>query len=139
MLIFKFNFRKVEGSLKVKEIAGGGTTTTVLCDQTLTLWRKGGDPAPCPSNLPFSVALPTMFSNERGSWVRDPPPFLPLPTHEMTGYLHMCPRAYHTHTHIHTHTRSAVVSPADVRGTPERAPRLHYERRLQHNGGGEQE
>jgi hypothetical protein len=73
-----FMIKKVEGSLKVKEIAEGGTTTTVLCDETLVLWRKDVDPAlSCPPlNLPFSIALPTMFSNEHGSWVRDLPPSL---------------------------------------------------------------
>ncbi|KAH9979916.1 hypothetical protein BGW80DRAFT_1163470 [Lactifluus volemus] len=65
---------RVEGSLKVKEIAEGGTTTTVLCDETLVLWRKDVDPAaPCPPPiLPFSVALPTKFSNEYGSWPLPP-------------------------------------------------------------------
>ncbi|KAI0301225.1 hypothetical protein B0F90DRAFT_1628688 [Multifurca ochricompacta] len=49
-----------------------GTTTTVLCSEALTLWRKGVDPGPCPSSFPFSVALPTTFSDERGSWSLPP-------------------------------------------------------------------
>ncbi|KAI0249064.1 hypothetical protein BJV78DRAFT_1231044 [Lactifluus subvellereus] len=63
---------RIEGSLKVKEIAGGGTTTTALCDKTLTLWHKDVGPAPCPSRLPFSIALPTTFSDEHGSWSLPP-------------------------------------------------------------------
>ena len=53
----------------MKEIAGGGTTTTTLCNSTLMLWRKDEDLRPCPLSLPFHIALPTMFSDERGSWV----------------------------------------------------------------------
>ena len=57
----------------MKEVAGGGTTTTVLCDETLTLWRKDSDLQPCPFSFPFSIPLPTTFSDEHGSWVRDSP------------------------------------------------------------------
>jgi hypothetical protein len=56
----------------MKEVAEGGTTTTVLCDETLTLWRKDVDLRPCPSSLPFSIALPTEFRDEHGTWVRHP-------------------------------------------------------------------
>lgn len=62
--------KKVEGLLKVKEIAGGGTTKTVLCDQTIALWRRDVDPYPCPFSLPFRIPLPTAFRDEHGSWVR---------------------------------------------------------------------
>jgi len=62
---------QVEGLLKVKEHAGRGTMTTMVCGETLTLWSKNGDERPCPCSLPFSVALPTVFSDERGSWVCD--------------------------------------------------------------------
>jgi len=63
---------RVEGLLKVKEIAGGGTTTTTLCNATLMLWHKDEDVRPCPLNLPFHIVLPTMFSDERGSWSLPP-------------------------------------------------------------------
>ncbi|KAI0269976.1 hypothetical protein BC834DRAFT_864329 [Gloeopeniophorella convolvens] len=59
---------RVEGTLKVKEVAGGGTTTSVLCSETRTLWRRGVDPDPCPPSLPFSVALPATFTDERGTY-----------------------------------------------------------------------
>jgi hypothetical protein len=57
--------------LKVKEHAGRGTMTTMVCGETLALWSKDVDEWPCPCSLPFSVALPTVFSDERGSWVCD--------------------------------------------------------------------
>ncbi|KAI0000294.1 hypothetical protein BJV77DRAFT_939272 [Russula vinacea] len=63
---------RVEGLLKVKEVAGGGTTTTVLCNETLTLWRKDSDLQPCPFSFPFSIPLPTTFSDEHGSWALPP-------------------------------------------------------------------
>ena len=62
---------QVEGLLKVKEHAGRGTMTTMVCGETLALWSKDVDEWPCPCSLPFSVALPTVFSDERGSWVCD--------------------------------------------------------------------
>ncbi|KAH9959786.1 hypothetical protein BC827DRAFT_1134211 [Russula dissimulans] len=63
---------RVDGLLKVKEVAGGGTTTTTLCNATLVLWCKDEDRRPCPSSLPFRIALPTMFSDERGTWPLPP-------------------------------------------------------------------
>jgi hypothetical protein len=69
----KMEWKKVEGLLKVEEVAGGGTTTTELCNETITLWRKDSDLQPCPSSFPFCIPLPTTFSDEHGSWVRDSP------------------------------------------------------------------
>ncbi|KAI0277146.1 hypothetical protein BGY98DRAFT_1090037 [Russula aff. rugulosa BPL654] len=63
---------RVEGLLKVEEVAGGGTTTTLLCNETVTLWRKDSDLQPCPYSFPFSIPLPTTFSDERGSWALPP-------------------------------------------------------------------
>jgi len=71
--------KKVEGLLKVEEVAGGGTTTTVLCNETVTLWRKDSDLQPCPFSFPFCIPLPTTFSDEHGSWVRHSPTFYLLP------------------------------------------------------------
>lgn len=65
--------KKVEGLLKVEEVAGGGTTTTELCNETITLWRKDSGLQPCPYSFPFSIPLPTTFKDEHGSWVRDSP------------------------------------------------------------------
>jgi hypothetical protein len=70
------NGTQVEGLLKVKEHAGRGTMTTMVCGETVTLWSKDVDEWPCPSVLPFSIALPTAFSDERGSWVCDSSSFL---------------------------------------------------------------
>ena len=55
--------------LNIKEIAEGGETTTVLCNETVSLWRKGVDPGPCPSRHMFSVILPSTFADEKGSYV----------------------------------------------------------------------
>ncbi|KAA1469675.1 hypothetical protein DENSPDRAFT_835329 [Dentipellis sp. KUC8613] len=63
---------KIEGFLKLKEVAGGGTTSTVLCNETITLWRKGIDPSPCPTQFSFSAVLPTEFSDEKGSYSLPP-------------------------------------------------------------------
>ncbi|KAI0315891.1 hypothetical protein OF83DRAFT_1129826 [Amylostereum chailletii] len=59
---------RVEGALKLKEVAEGGTTTTMLCNETITLWRKGVDPSPCPSSFNFSVVLPTDFTDEKDTY-----------------------------------------------------------------------
>ncbi|KAN0118644.1 hypothetical protein V8E52_005067 [Russula decolorans] len=63
---------RVEGLLRVEEVAGGGTTTTVLCNETITLWRKDSDLQPCPFSFPFCIPLPTTFSDEHGSWALPP-------------------------------------------------------------------
>ncbi|EIM85917.1 uncharacterized protein STEHIDRAFT_157447 [Stereum hirsutum FP-91666 SS1] len=63
---------KIEGVLKLKEVAAGGTTTLVLCDETAFLWRKGIDDGPCPIHLPFSVVLPATFADEKGSYPLPP-------------------------------------------------------------------
>ena len=61
---------QVEGILKLKEVAAGGTTTAVLCNETVYLWRKGVDGGPCPCRLAFSVTLPSSFADEKGTYVR---------------------------------------------------------------------
>ncbi|KAH9983012.1 hypothetical protein BJV74DRAFT_852374 [Russula compacta] len=63
---------RVDGLLKVEEIAGGGMTKTVLCDQTVALWRKDVNPYPCPFSLPIRIPLPTTFRDEHGSWSLPP-------------------------------------------------------------------
>ncbi|KAH8085416.1 hypothetical protein BXZ70DRAFT_1002312 [Cristinia sonorae] len=65
---------KIEGSLHLKEIAGGGTTTHKLCLSRSTLWNNSQS-RPCPSSLPFSIELPSHFDYSGESY--------PLPpTHE---------------------------------------------------------
>ncbi|ETW82344.1 hypothetical protein HETIRDRAFT_474957 [Heterobasidion irregulare TC 32-1] len=63
---------KVEGILKLKEVAAGGTTTAVLCNETVHLWRKGVDGGPCPCRLAFSVTLPSSFADEKGTYPLPP-------------------------------------------------------------------
>ncbi|KAI0064147.1 hypothetical protein BV25DRAFT_1800998 [Artomyces pyxidatus] len=55
---------KIEGFLKLKEFAAGGTSTVKLCSESVMLWRRGVDAGACPLALPFSVPLPTTFVNE---------------------------------------------------------------------------
>ncbi|KAI0027740.1 hypothetical protein K488DRAFT_60566 [Vararia minispora EC-137] len=63
---------KVEGIMKLKEIAEGGTNTSVLCNELVTLWRRGVDPSPCPNYLSFSVSLPGEYVDERGAYPLPP-------------------------------------------------------------------
>ncbi|OBZ71501.1 hypothetical protein A0H81_08642 [Grifola frondosa] len=66
---------KIEGTLRLKEIAEGGTTTNSLCLSKVVLWSKDRDAGPCPLSLPFSLTLPTTFSDGKDNY--------PLPpTHE---------------------------------------------------------
>ncbi|GLB38635.1 hypothetical protein LshimejAT787_0505000 [Lyophyllum shimeji] len=55
---------KIEGRLRLKEIAEGGTTSAKLCLDTVVLWRRDSSHSMCPSNLPFSLDLPPMFTYE---------------------------------------------------------------------------
>ncbi|KAI0077850.1 hypothetical protein K474DRAFT_1041851 [Panus rudis PR-1116 ss-1] len=63
---------KIEGSLRLKEIAEGGTTTHKLCLTKLSLWSKDRQSGPCPSSVPFSIALPTTFSDGRETYPLPP-------------------------------------------------------------------
>ncbi|CDO77139.1 hypothetical protein BN946_scf184657.g14 [Trametes cinnabarina] len=67
---------QIEGTLRLIEVAEGGTTTHKLCLSKLTLWNKDAGSGPCPSSLNFSLTLPTTFSDGRDTY--------PLPpTHEV--------------------------------------------------------
>ncbi|TFK52174.1 hypothetical protein OE88DRAFT_1368232 [Heliocybe sulcata] len=64
---------KVEGFLRLKEIAEGGTTSSTLCSEKRTLWTKDeSSQGSCPSSLPFSLTLPTTFSDGKGSYPLPP-------------------------------------------------------------------
>ncbi|KAI0769031.1 hypothetical protein BD413DRAFT_87163 [Trametes elegans] len=63
---------KIEGSLRLREVAEGGTTTNNLCLSKLTLWNKGNDPEPCPLSLQFSLTLPDTFSDGRDTYPLPP-------------------------------------------------------------------
>lgn len=60
---------QVKGTLRLKEIAEGGTVQHDLCYSRLTLWHKDRDSNPCPSSLSFSVALPATFSDGHHDYV----------------------------------------------------------------------
>lgn len=65
---------KIEGSLKLKEVAEGGTASHKLCLSTMS-WTKDDFQGPFPSTIPFSLTLPSTFSDGREEY--------PLPpTHE---------------------------------------------------------
>ncbi|OSD07311.1 hypothetical protein PYCCODRAFT_1359167 [Trametes coccinea BRFM310] len=67
---------KIEGTLRLIEVAEGGTTTHKLCLSKVTLWSKDAESGPCPSSLNFSLTLPTTFSDGKDTY--------PLPpTHEV--------------------------------------------------------
>lgn len=53
---------KLEGALKLDEIAEAGATTVKLVIDTQLLWEKGPNGGECPNNLDFSLTLPTTFT-----------------------------------------------------------------------------
>ncbi|RPD62307.1 hypothetical protein L227DRAFT_544763 [Lentinus tigrinus ALCF2SS1-6] len=63
---------KIEGSLRLREIAEGGTTTYKLCLTKVTLWSKETESEPCPASLQFSLTLPTTFSDGRETYPLPP-------------------------------------------------------------------
>lgn len=55
---------QIEGTLMMEEVAEGGTTNCKLFLNKTILWVKDRIyEAPCPRSLPFSLPLPTTFSN----------------------------------------------------------------------------
>ncbi|KAJ8518399.1 hypothetical protein ONZ45_g4526 [Pleurotus djamor] len=63
---------KVEGRLRIKEIAEGGHTSAKLCLDSQTLWTKNTDGDHCPATLPFSLSLPTTFTYEEDTYPLPP-------------------------------------------------------------------
>ncbi|KAI1793364.1 hypothetical protein LXA43DRAFT_239772 [Ganoderma leucocontextum] len=63
---------KIEGSLILREVGEGGTTTYKLCLDTVTLWGKDADTEPCPSTLEFGLKLPTTFSDGKDTYPLPP-------------------------------------------------------------------
>ncbi|PBK75134.1 hypothetical protein ARMSODRAFT_951210 [Armillaria solidipes] len=55
---------KVEGRLRLHEIAAGGTTAVKLCLDTVLLWIKNPNNLACPPSLCFRLNLPTTFQYE---------------------------------------------------------------------------
>ena len=60
---------QIEGSLRLREVAEGGTTSYKLCLDQVTLWTKENDTEPCPTKLQFSLTLPTTFSDDKDTYV----------------------------------------------------------------------
>ncbi|KAF5344893.1 hypothetical protein D9758_011590 [Tetrapyrgos nigripes] len=56
---------KVEGRLRLKEIAESGAVSAKLCLETALLWTKDPSGTSCPPSLPFSLSLPTTFEFNR--------------------------------------------------------------------------
>ncbi|KAI0354874.1 hypothetical protein OH77DRAFT_367419 [Trametes cingulata] len=54
---------KIEGTMRIQEVAEGGATTHKLCLSKVTLWSKDSDQEPCPPSLQFSLTLPMTFSD----------------------------------------------------------------------------
>ncbi|KAI0770205.1 hypothetical protein C8Q74DRAFT_881395 [Fomes fomentarius] len=63
---------KIEGSLVLREVAEGGTTTYRLCLSKVALWSKETDSEPCPNALKFSLTLPTTFSDGKDTYPLPP-------------------------------------------------------------------
>ncbi|KAI0726274.1 hypothetical protein C8Q72DRAFT_532851 [Fomitopsis betulina] len=63
---------RVEGSLRLKEIAEGGTMSHKLCLSVATLWSRETDRPPCPASLSFSLTLPTTFSDGKVTYPLPP-------------------------------------------------------------------
>ena len=55
----------MKGTLRLKEIAEGGTTTHELALTRLSLWNKERDGGRCPASLPFTLSLPATFNDGR--------------------------------------------------------------------------
>ena len=60
---------QIEGSLRLREVAEGGTTTYKLCLSKVTLWSKETNSEPCSATLTFSLTLPTTFADAKDTYV----------------------------------------------------------------------
>ncbi|EJD01352.1 uncharacterized protein FOMMEDRAFT_169490 [Fomitiporia mediterranea MF3/22] len=63
---------KIEGSLRLKEIAEGGTNTSSLCLDVKNLWNRNTSSERCPECLPFLLALPSTFSDGKATFPLPP-------------------------------------------------------------------
>ncbi|KAH9480633.1 hypothetical protein JR316_0007233 [Psilocybe cubensis] len=63
---------KIEGRLKLKEIAEGGTAIAKLCLDTALLWVKDQSRTECPTSLQFALALPSTFEYEEKTYPLPP-------------------------------------------------------------------
>lgn len=65
---------KIEGRLRLNEIAEGGTASAKLCQCTVVLWTRENNYSVCPTSFAFAFRLPTTFTNE-GKTYPLPPTF----------------------------------------------------------------
>lgn len=63
---------KLEGSLKLREIAAGGHSTVRLCLRIETLWRKERENHMCPERLEFSLQFPESFIHDEVTYPLPP-------------------------------------------------------------------
>ena len=61
---------QIKGTLRLKEIAEGGTVTYDLALNRVTLWSKDRSPGLCPTSLAFSLTLPATFNDGKADYVR---------------------------------------------------------------------
>ncbi|EIN12657.1 hypothetical protein PUNSTDRAFT_130913 [Punctularia strigosozonata HHB-11173 SS5] len=62
---------KIEGCLKMQELAEMGKALHTLCLDKAVLWRKGTSPS-CPASLSFSLRLPPTFSDGKDNYPLPP-------------------------------------------------------------------
>ena len=63
---------QIEGTLKLKEIAEGGTHTSSLCLDVKTLWMRDGANGSCPTSFAFALQLPMTFGDGRSTYPLPP-------------------------------------------------------------------
>ncbi|KDR82877.1 hypothetical protein GALMADRAFT_238510 [Galerina marginata CBS 339.88] len=63
---------QIEGRLRLKEIAEGGTAVAELCLDTALLWTKDTANTLCPTSLHFSLGLPSTFTYEEKTYPLPP-------------------------------------------------------------------
>ncbi|KAH8825435.1 hypothetical protein DL96DRAFT_1467234 [Flagelloscypha sp. PMI_526] len=63
---------KIEGRLKLHEIAEGGSETAKLSDISITLWSKSQQAPQCPPSLPFTIPLPGTFTHDGDTYPLPP-------------------------------------------------------------------
>ncbi|KAI5123381.1 hypothetical protein M0805_006089 [Coniferiporia weirii] len=63
---------KIEGAIRLKEVAEGGTNTSSLCLDIKTLWSRDSSDGPCPWSLSFALTLPLTFSDGKTTYPLPP-------------------------------------------------------------------
>ncbi|KAL5527475.1 hypothetical protein ACEPAG_6266 [Sanghuangporus baumii] len=63
---------KIEGSLRLKEIAEGGTNNSSLCLDVQSLWSRDNSDGQCPESLPFILTLPMTYADGKATYPLPP-------------------------------------------------------------------